>query len=531
MQELKRMYHRTSKQTQNRLQEIFDTFDFTYNNLYSIAETKTKSRINTYIEEWKDKGFLKGYFGMLAKDIYRRTRVKNNEILELLIYGAYIEEQDKLQETELNTFKDVANYYYMEGQKEVNKTLLIKKEVSVIPDAIFLALLDMANAKGYIWSQYIEAITKYNSEQIYRQAIIDIQQQKQLDITNDIYQNIIKRQGNTKLNINGDKISGDVDLTLIGINNQAKMKGIYSFDDKAKVKFCGINDKKQTDMCKSLDGQEFYIHDWNEFYRYSKSNDDIVKYRCYGLILGLNLPPINDGFHWCRSYITYLPSNTEIDIDKKYNIFDNKLEKEIKSNYNISKAKLKGIDRQVLINILNNMKKVYSDFPQIKGKIKQIESIEHPNGGMNIEPDLEDSKYIMQINRKFFDNEKTIQKQYEKDVEASFHPKGTTYKDMGNHELGHMATAEIIKSKYKDDKAIIFDWNNDITTKQIVNQAFENLGIKDHSTKTMLRNNISIYARRKYSETIGEAFADYYANKEKSNILSREIVRIMKGMM
>lgn len=525
------MYHKISKQTQNRLQEIFSSIDFSFDNMYGIADSKAKKRINTYIEEWKDKGLLKGYFGTLANGIYKKTRVKNSEILELLIYGAYTEEQSKLQETELSTFKDVANHYYMEGQEEVNKTLSNKKKVSVIPDAIFLALLDMPNAKGYVWSQYIEAIIKYNADQIYRQVTIDLQQQKQPDIINDIYQNIIKRQGDVRLNVNGDKISGDVDLTLIGINNKAKLEGIYSFDDKAKVRFCGINDEKQTDMCKSLDNQEFYIHDWNEFYRYSKANDSIVKYRCYGLVLGLNLPPINDGFHWCRSYIIYLPSNTEIDIDKKYNIFDSKLEKEVKSNYNINKVRLKGIDRQVLINVLNNMKKVYSDFPQIKGKIKQIESIEHPNGGMNIEPDLEDGKYTMQINRKFFDNEKTIQKQYEKDVEAGFHPKGTTYKDMGNHELGHVVMAEIIKSKYKDNKAIAFDWNNEITTKEVIKKSFNNLGISDKLTQDILRNNISKYAVSNYSETIGEAFADYYANKEKAKTISKEIIKVMKGMI
>ena len=177
------------------------------------------------------------------------------------------------------------------------------------------------------------------------------------------------------------------------------------------------------------------------------------------------------------------------------------------------------------------MKQVYSDFPQIKGKIKQIEVIEHPNGGMNIEPDLKDGKYIIQINRNFFNNENTIQKQYEKTTKIGFHPKGTTYKDMGIHELGHSITFEIIKSKYKDEKAIAFDWNNDITAKEIVNQAFTNLGVNNKSTKKMLRNNISIYARKQYSETIGEAFADYYSNKNKANILSKEIVKTMKGMI
>lgn len=147
MIELKKIYNKVSKQTQNRLQEIFDSIDFDFNNLYSIADTKTKKRVKTYIEEWNDKELLKGYFGMLAKNIYKRTRVKNSEILELLIYGAYIEEQSKVEEKELNTFKDVANYYYKQGQEEVNKTLNKKKVVSVIPDAIFLALMSMPNAK------------------------------------------------------------------------------------------------------------------------------------------------------------------------------------------------------------------------------------------------------------------------------------------------------------------------------------------------------------------------------------------------
>ena len=85
--------------------------------MYNIADNKTKDTVNTYIEEWKDKGLLKGYFGMLAKNIYGRTRVKNSEILELLIYGAYIEEQGKLEKQELNIFRDVTNYYYQERTK------------------------------------------------------------------------------------------------------------------------------------------------------------------------------------------------------------------------------------------------------------------------------------------------------------------------------------------------------------------------------------------------------------------------------
>lgn len=114
MEQLKQLYNKTSKQTQNRLQEIFDTFNFTSENIYDIADNKTKKRINTYIEQWKEQKLLTGYFGMLANNIYKRTRVKNSEILELLIYSAYIEEQNKLEEQEKQIMYEDANYYYEE---------------------------------------------------------------------------------------------------------------------------------------------------------------------------------------------------------------------------------------------------------------------------------------------------------------------------------------------------------------------------------------------------------------------------------
>lgn len=119
MQELKLLYNRTSKQTQLRMQELFDTFNFTSENIYDIVNKKTKDMIDVKILEWKEQGLLKNnnYFTVLANNIYRRTRVKNSEILELLIYSAYIEEQNKLEEREKQIMYEDANYYYEERTK------------------------------------------------------------------------------------------------------------------------------------------------------------------------------------------------------------------------------------------------------------------------------------------------------------------------------------------------------------------------------------------------------------------------------
>ncbi len=309
MQKMKIIYQRISRQTQNKLQEIFDTFNFTSENIYNIADNKTKRRINTYIEQWKEQGLLKNnnYFSVLANNIYNRTRVKNSEILELLIYSAYIEEQNKLEEQEKQIMYEDANYYYKQGQQEVNK----KKKPSIIPMALFLALLDQPNYSGFNWKQYIEATIQYNTQQIYKQVILNIQQQKDLEIDSSEFQTIINRQNNQKLNINNDKISGAVDLQMIGLNNLAKVEGIKEVtEDNSKVKFIAVEDDKTTLMCDSLNNQEFYINKENIFDRYygeTQKELTMRRIRCNGLVLGLNLPPIQHHFHYCRSTITYLP--------------------------------------------------------------------------------------------------------------------------------------------------------------------------------------------------------------------------------
>lgn len=351
MYELKKLYNRIDKQKQLRLQELFDTFNFTTENIYDIADNKTKKRINTYIEQWKEQKLLTGYFGVLANNIYRRARVKNSEILELLIYSAYIEEQSKLEEKEKQIMYEDTNYYYEEGQKEVNK----KIKPSILEMALFLALLDQSNCSGFNWRQYVEATIQYNTQQIYKQAILNIQQQKDLGIDSSEFQTIINRQNNQKLNINGTKTSGAVDLILIGINNQAKVKGIAKIDNNAKVVFLADLDGKETLMCHSLNNQEFYINKENIFDRYygqTPKDQAIVRIKCFGMVLGLNLPPINYHFHWCRSMIQYVPP-----VEKREKTEYNNVDYIRKNNYTNSK------------NLDRNIKKAINKLPE---KIRKI---------------------------------------------------------------------------------------------------------------------------------------------------------------
>lgn len=350
MKQLKQLYNKTSRQTQNRLQELFDTFNFTTENIYDIADNKTKKRINTYIEGWKEQGLLKNnnYFTVLANNIYKRTRVKNSEILELVIYSAYIEEQNKLEKQEEQIMYEDANYYYEQGQQEVTK----KKKPSILEMALFLALLDQPNYSGFNWKQYIEATIQYNAQQVYKQAILNMQQQKDLEIDSSDFQTIMSRQNNQKLNINGDKISGAVDMQMIGLNNLAKVEGIKSVaEDGAQVEFWAVTDEHSTEMCQSMNMMRFYINKENKFDRYwgnSKKDVKLMPVSVKGLIPGINLPPIMYYWHWCRSTIRYVPP----------------VEKQEKTEYNFDIPKISKDIKQVLNNtkLNSNVKRLFNKY-------------------------------------------------------------------------------------------------------------------------------------------------------------------------
>lgn len=214
-----------------------------------------------------------------------------------------------------------------------------------------------------------------------------MQQQKDLKIDSSEFQTIINRQNNQKLNINNDKISGAMDLQMIGLNNLAKVEGIKSVDKNARVKFVSDKCDNVTPMCMNMDGMIFNVNDYNDFTRYiGTSLKDIrqEKLHIFGLIQGINLPPINNFFHWCHSYIMYLPP----------------VEKQEKTEYNLDIPKISKEVKQILSNTkLNpNVKRLFnkyltSDNAEIKNNLKVPMRYNIGDNKIYINPTHPDFKY------------------------------------------------------------------------------------------------------------------------------------------
>lgn len=125
-------------------------------------------------------------------------------------------------------------------------------------------------------------------------------------------------------------------------------------------------------------------------------------------------------------------------------------------------------------------------------------------------------------NKAYF-NAKTMDKAYDSNVEAGFHPSRgnkTGIEAVVAHEMGHALTDEIAKKKGYGD------WQLDRASTDIVKQAAKNSGY-GNKTKQFI-SKISGYAETSHAEALAEAFADVYCNGNKARKESTAIVNEMK---
>lgn len=284
------------------LEEEIEKIYNSYNLDTKIASKTNVERFNGYIT--KRYNNLNDYGKYWAKKLLKRSKIQNNEIVEFLLYIVYNEKQNELDEYENMAVEELVENTYT---KEINA---IKKEVPTIKlpnpplySLYGLSLLAIPNANGYIWKDYKDATTLYNANETYRYLLVNgdkdiktlLQKQKN---------RYLKRKRNPSKE---DKYTGALEDELVFVVNQTKIKA-YEDAGINKVRFIAVHDTKTTEMCQSLDGQEFYIdrNKTNVYNRYSAMDEGIIEYKTRGLEVGDNLPPITNHYHHCRSTITFI---------------------------------------------------------------------------------------------------------------------------------------------------------------------------------------------------------------------------------
>lgn len=299
-----RIYKKTNLKTQDNIQDIFNGIDFNYMDLNKPISNNQRKKLSRVVDEWKRLELLKGYFEYKVIEILNKRYITNQEMLSILLWGAFVKERSQLDEYEEVLFTEIGQDLYKQGIDEIKPTK--KKKWSLTWEYIW-SMLCLPNVKGSSWITYIEALALTNAQELERQTIIQLQQNKKPNIEDDVFKNILKKQQNRYISINDDKISGALDSQVVEIANKSLLKaGEDVGQKKLRARFIAEIDDRTTKMCDGMNGMLFYVNDWNRFYRYSDDDKRDVLYTIKGLEVGANLPPINNHFHYCRSTITYL---------------------------------------------------------------------------------------------------------------------------------------------------------------------------------------------------------------------------------
>ena len=119
LKEMLKKYNKLNKRTQDKIQEVFDSIDFNGQNLFDIASKSTLDKVNRKIEEYAENNEINDYTRYRINKIYGKSRIRNNEVLDFLIFMCFLEERDKLTEYENEMFHELSNVEYEKAQKEV----------------------------------------------------------------------------------------------------------------------------------------------------------------------------------------------------------------------------------------------------------------------------------------------------------------------------------------------------------------------------------------------------------------------------
>lgn len=279
----------------DELIEIIDSLDITYNELNKPISKVEKRKLDKKVKEWKKTGILTGYFGYMVASKVKYTYA---ELIEILIYEKYIEQEKEFDELSKIVFEEVANDVYEQALKEI--PVKPKNKFSLTWEFIWSFLWIPTYNKR--WEEYLQLLTMTNQQEMYKLIVGSMQQNRPIKENN--LKDLVKKQINRIISIKDEKYSGVLSDTCRVLGNKVYIEP-FKEEKTLKARFIAEIDKRTTKMCNGLNNQVFNVNDWNEFYRYSAIDDRDVKYKVYGLEVGINLPPINNHFHWCRSTISY----------------------------------------------------------------------------------------------------------------------------------------------------------------------------------------------------------------------------------
>lgn len=268
-------FKKNNNELKYRIQNIFN-MGFTYEDLYKYANKQVLNQFKTRIRLFKENYTKNDYVSYIVNKWQNRTLVKNNEILQVMLLMEYAEIYDKNLDEQMNLFKRVTQEVAVITNKECKKLRPLHRMYNY-EWTVIIHLLALPNNLGSTWEEHIQSAVQYNTNEVYKQAVIDLRQNK-LKVHDEILEKQQKREINYKPSNVDDKFYGQIDNELTYLVNQERVQ-IFKYYGIKRVIFKAVIDDRTTEVCEEMNGKII----------------DIDK-----LVLAVNLPPLHFN---CRSVI------------------------------------------------------------------------------------------------------------------------------------------------------------------------------------------------------------------------------------
>ena len=249
------------KELEYRIQNVFN-MGFEFSSLYQYANSNVLRQFKTRIKMFKEKYNKNDYISYLIDKYKNRTRIKNNEILRIMLLMEYAEVYQKNYINQLALFDEISEHVSEITIQEIKPLLKgrkkrqFKRHPYVYEHMALLHFLAMPNNLGVTWDEHIASIVDYNSDQVYKKAIIDLRN-NDLKVDKKLIENQTKREINYKPT-SSNKFSGQIDNEIAFIINETK-KQVYKYYGIKKVRIKGVLDEKTCEACEQYIGKIYNI--------------------------------------------------------------------------------------------------------------------------------------------------------------------------------------------------------------------------------------------------------------------------------
>lgn len=355
LKSFKKKQIKENKKTQDRIQDIFNSLNITYSDLNKTIPKPLKDKTKRQIEEWENDGIIEGYF-KYKLDQLSKGSINYNKYIEIMLIGAYLKELSSIDNISRTMFENVALEYKNKGNKDLKKKKDNYLPLGALEDLLLIEL------NGFIWKDYLQGLYLTYMDNTKKEYADRLRAEKEANVYDDSFQKIFNKQNNYLVSINDDKYSGGLDEYLTTYANKSYIDA--GGKKNYQVRFVSDHCERMTKMCEAMDGMLFDTQKQNDFVRpYGNSEKELINegISVFGLVLGINQPPITKHFHWCHSTLTY---QTDRDMDElRDEIYKNKKTPEYKiDNY------LEKIDVEKQINITKKLDNKLNDYLDIQSK-------------------------------------------------------------------------------------------------------------------------------------------------------------------